>query len=104
MGYYSSFEVIETDISNIEGVLNTFSDNIWDGSPGFESWGDRIGSNDSVKWYHWLTDLEELAKLYPNNFLVLERTGEDSPDIERAVIKRGTVTAITPELVWPEVL
>lgn len=103
MGYYSTFEVLETDIPYIEEVLNTFSENVWRGSPGFEL-RDGIGySYDCAKWYDWLTDLEELAKMYPNSYLVLERCGEESPDIERAVIKHGTVTAITPELVWPEV-
>lgn len=103
MGYYSSFEVIETDIPDIEEVLNTFSENVWGGSPGFEYWGEAVHSYDNVKWYDWLTDLEELAKMYPTNYLVLERCGEESPDIDRAVIKHGLVTAISPELVWPEV-
>lgn len=106
MGYYSSFEVIETDLSDPHKILNDFSDNSWDGSPGFEYWDsdNSIHSYDSIKWYDWLTDLEKLAKFYPSNFLVIERCGEESPDISRAIVKNGKVIEIFPELVWPEVL
>jgi len=92
MGYYSTFEVLETDISDIEDVLNSFSEMKWSGSPGFEYWGGRLNSRDSTKWYDWLTDLDEIAKLYPSNYLIMERAGEESPDISRAVIKHGKVT------------
>lgn len=103
MGYYSTFEVLETDLPDPHKILDDFSNTSWAAAPGFAYWGDAVRSYDSVKWYDWLTDLEELAKMYPDNYLVMERTGEESPDIERAVIKNGIVTAITPDLVWPEV-
>jgi hypothetical protein len=103
MGYYSSFEVVETDIDDILDVLNEFCESNWGGSFGFEFWGDRVHSYDSCKWYDWLTDLRDLATMYPDKFLVLERCGEESPDISRAVVKNGTVREIEPELVWPKI-
>lgn len=99
MGYYSSFEVIDTDIPDALDALNALDP---DGDC-FELWHDTIHSYDNMKWYDWLTDLAELAKLYPDKYLVMERCGEESPDISRAVVKNGTVTEIEPELVWPSI-
>lgn len=101
MGYYSNFEVIETDIDNIEDVLNTVLEDT--AHPGWQTWGDgEVHGTDSTKWYYWLDDLQKVASQYPNNFLIMERTGEESPDISRAVVRNGTVIEITPEIVWPE--
>jgi len=100
MGYYSTFTVIDTDITGIVDVLN-------DNSGVYEGWyvdsynGVTMGA---VKWYDWLTDLKTLATLYPSSYLVIERIGESSLDISRVVVKNGRATEITPELVWPEVL
>lgn len=96
MGYYSNFEVIETDIDNIEEVLNNLLF-LNTGAPRFESDGN---SYDSTKWYDWITDLQLVADTYPDKYLVIERTGEESPDISRAVIKLGTVTEYKPRIVW----
>lgn len=105
MGYYSTFEVIETDLSDPHKILNDFSDNSWDGSPGFSYYSDNsIHSYDSAKWYDWLTDLGQLARLYPDSHLVMERRGEESPDISRVIVKNGKAVEIEPELVWPKVL
>jgi hypothetical protein len=99
MGYYSNFEVFETDIDNIEDVLNTVLEDT--GHPGWETWGDGIvHGTDCTKWYDWIQDLQLVADAYPDKHLVIERTGEESPDISRAVIKLGTVTEYEPRLVW----
>jgi len=102
MGYYSTFEVIDTDIPDILNVLNDLGDEKDWGHPGWEDYGNGIQGYDATKWYYWLTDLQDLATLYPDNYLVIEREGEDSLDVERAVIKNGTVTSVTPDVVWPK--
>lgn len=100
MGYYSNFDVIETDIEDIESVLNTLLENT--GHPGWETRRDQVRGYDCTKWYDWITDLQLVADAYPDRILVIERTGEESPDVSRAVVKNGTVTEIEPELIWPE--
>ena len=104
MGYYSSFEVIDTDIPDILDVLSAFEEKYEWGSPGWRlNYNGDAHSYDSGKWYDWIADLNDLAVQYPENFLVIERCGEESPDISRAVVKHGRVVEIEPELVWPEV-
>lgn len=98
MGYYSKFEVVDTDIPDILAVLNELDTDY----NGWESWNGNVCISET-KWYDWITDLNELAVKYPDNYVVIERTGEESPDISRAVIKHGRVVEIEPELVWPEV-
>jgi len=102
MGYYSSFEVIDTDIPNVLDVLNEYTETRWGGAPGWEFWSDVVHSYDSTKWYDWVQDLAILASDYPENFLIMERCGEESPDISRTVVRNGTAVEIEPELVWPE--
>lgn len=97
MGYYSHFEIISSDIADVEDVLNEFFGE--SAAPHFESDG---RSYDSTKWYGWIEDLQKVANLHPNSYLVMERTGEESPDISRAVMKNGKVIEIQPEIVWPE--
>jgi len=106
MGYYSTFEVLETDIIDAYTVLNDLTESDWDSSPGFSYWdsNNSVHSYDSAKWYDWLTDLGQLARLYPDSYLVMERRGEESPDISRVIVKHGKAVEIEPELVWPEVL
>jgi hypothetical protein len=101
MGYYSSFEVIDSNVENIEEFLNA---NLEDtGSPFWETYNDAVRSSDSTKWYYWLEDLANLVEDYPGLYLVIERTGEESPDISRVIVRDGSVTEIFPEIVWPEV-
>lgn len=102
MGYYSNFHVEDTDFDDVLPILNNLTDEDGYGyrwRPGYNG----ISIEDSVKWYSWLTDLQKLAKLYPDNMLVIERTGEESPDISRVVMKNGQAVEIHPTLVWPEV-
>lgn len=96
MGYYSKFEVDGTDVPYIADVLNSVTDYYWD------EYNDDVTCSDA-KWYGWLTDLEEVARLYPNNYLIILRYGEDGGDIERAVVLRGRVFTQRPELKWPVV-
>lgn len=98
MGYYSHFEMISSDIDNAVEVLNDLMGNTG-GAPFFDTDG---RSYDSTKWYDWLVDLQLVADAYPDNFMVVERCGEESPDISRAVVKNGTVIEVVPTLVWPE--
>lgn len=96
MGYYSKFEVDGTDIPHIADVLNSVTDYHWD------EYNGEVTCSDA-KWYGWLTDLEEVARLYPKNYLIILRYGEDGGDIERAVVLRGRVFTQRPELKWPVV-
>jgi hypothetical protein len=96
MGYYSDFTVIDTDIEDVCAVLNDTEYSNW------ETWHGNV-SMSSVKWYNWIGDLQQLATKYPDNFLVIERIGEESPDISRAYMRNGVVMEITPEIVWPDV-
>lgn len=97
MGYYSDFHVDDTDIPNVKEVLNNLTEHY--------EWYDYTDENQpylaGVKWYEWLTDLDELARLYPTNYLVIIRYGEDQPDITRAVVAKGTVTHQKAEITWP---
>jgi len=97
MGYYSDFEIISSDIADVEEVLNELFEGT--AAPYFESDG---RSYDSTKWYHWLEDLQKVANLHSDKYLIMERTGEESPDISRAVMRNGTVVEIEPQIVWPE--
>lgn len=96
MGYYSVFEVADSDIDNLVDVLNQYS------APyTWECWNGNV-SLGSVKWYDWLTDLQQLAYAYPKNFLTIVRYGEESPDMSRAVVKDGQVIEQRPNITWPE--
>ena len=102
MGYYSNFELIDTDIPNNLEVLNLFDEDVWGGSPGWEEYNGTVQSEDSTKWYDWLDDLAQLAVKYPENYLIIERTGEESPDVSRAYVQNGKVEEVRPEIVWPD--
>jgi hypothetical protein len=101
MGYYSTFEVIDTDIQDIVDVLNDVLEDT--AHPGWVTRSDEsIHGYDGTKWCYWIDDLQLIAKKYPDKFLVIERCGEDSPDISRAIVRNGTVREVEPEIVWPE--
>jgi hypothetical protein len=95
MGYYSEFQVDGTDIPFVKDVLN--------GATEPYSWEEYNGNVylSSAKWYDWLTDLEKIAKLFPTNYLVILRYGEEGGDISRAVVTNGKVVEQRPRLVWP---
>lgn len=95
MGYYSSFEVLETDIEDIKYQLEDITEYGWD------YWSGSVHSGDSYKWYGWEEDLKTLADRNPNSYAVLERRGEESPDIERAIVYKGTVHLQSPEIRFP---
>lgn len=95
MGYYSSFEVLDTDIENIADQLAGVSSYSW------TEWDGRVQMSDSGKWYDWERDLKDLAELHPTSYAVLERRGEESPDIERAIVYKGEVHTQTPEIRFP---
>lgn len=94
MGYYSEFTVDGTDIPFVADVLTGATDYEWQEYSG----GVYLSS---AKWYDWLTDLGTIAKLYPNNYLVILRYGEEAGDISRAVVTNGKVVEQRPKLVWP---
>lgn len=100
MGYYSNFEVIDANIVEVVDFLNDLLFNT--GAPGWTEYDGVVTSYDSTKWYDWIEDLQDIAEQHPNLYLVIERTGEESPDISRAVVRNGTTTEIRPEIVWPE--
>ena len=95
MGYYSSFEVLDTDIEDIQGQLQDITEYSW------EFWGGSVRSGDSYKWYGWEDDLKVLAESNPTSYAVLERRGEESPDIERAIVYKGEVHMQSPEIRFP---
>lgn len=97
MGYYSEFKEDGTDIPFVADVLNDVSaPYVWQD----DDYGIYLSS---AKWYNWLTDLEKVAKLFPSNYLIILRYGEEGGDISRAVVMGGKVTEQRPELVWPAV-
>jgi hypothetical protein len=100
MGYYSTFEVIDTDIPDILDVLNNLDTDLDWASPGWSTWDNTVRGYDCAKWYGWIEDLQQLASLFPDNFLVIERCGEESPDVSRAVVKDGKVTEEQPTITW----
>jgi hypothetical protein len=94
MGYYSDFEVDVTDIPFVVDTLNAVTDYDW------HDYGNGIYLG-SIKWYDWLTDLAQVAKLFPEGYLRIIRYGEHSPDISAAVVTNGKVHEVKPEIVWP---
>jgi len=97
MGYYSSFDVLDTDIEDIAEELSDisgyhFTQYFQDGS---------VQMSDCGKWYDWESDLKKLAKKYPSRYAVIERRGEESPDIERAIVYNGDVIMQSPEIRFP---
>lgn len=97
MGYYSNFEVLESDIENIADDLTEISGYFFD----YSEWSQTVQMDDSGKWYQWEKDLMTLAERYPDGYAVLERRGEQSPDIERAIVYKGTVHLQQPEIRFP---
>jgi hypothetical protein len=95
MGYYSEFKEDGTDIPFVADVLDSISVYTWQD----DDYGVYLSS---AKWYDWLTDLQKVAKLYPDNYLVIMRHGEEGGDISRAVVANGKVVEQRPKLVWPE--
>lgn len=95
MGYYSDFHVEDTDIVGVKEVLENYSEPY-----GWESYNHLPYLH--AKWYDWLKDLKELARDYPDNFLIIVRYGEEMPDISRAVVKGGQVVEQQPTIVWPD--
>jgi hypothetical protein len=101
MGYYSTFEVIDTDIQDIVDILNDVLEDT--AHPGWVTYSnEEVHGCGSTKWYDWIEDLALFATKYPDNFLVIERCGEESPDMSRAIVRHGTVREVEPEIVWPE--
>jgi hypothetical protein len=98
MGYYSSYEVIDTDFNLVElkdilGEYTNYPFSVYDGA---------LRSSGTYKWYYWKDDLAKITADYPGKFIEIERIGEESPDMERGLAKDGMVTSVTPELIWPE--
>lgn len=95
MGYYSDFQVDDTDIVGIKEVLEQYTDpytwETYDHLPYLHA-----------KWYDWTKDLAVLAADYPDNFLTIIRYGEDQPDISRAVVQNGYVIEQKATITWPE--
>ena len=94
MGYYSNFEVADTDIPNFVDVLRANTGVYGD------SW-DSSGYMSCMKWYNWEDDLRQIAYQYPNNYLIMVRYGEESPDMERVIVRNGTVKTQRPNISWP---
>jgi hypothetical protein len=95
MGYYSNFEVVDTDIEDILDVLRANTGVYGD------SWYGALPYLDSMKWYDWDKDLQQIAYQYPDNYLIILRTGEESPDMERAIVRNGKVKLQRPNITWP---
>jgi len=103
MSYNSTFRVVDTDIPNIVEVLNNADEAYEWGSPGWEEDGDLARGYDCAKWYYWDKDIQQLANMYPDNFLIILRYGEESPDMSRLIMRNGTVVEQYPNITWPEV-
>lgn len=99
MGYYSDFQVADTDIPFVIDVLREYSGNYGDG---WSEWSDGSVHMTQVKWYDWLDDLRKVAYAYPNNFLIVVRWGEEPGDISRAVVRDGKVIEQHANITWPE--
>lgn len=97
MGYYSNFEVLETDIEDIADQLTELSGYFFD----YHEYSGTVQMDDSGKWYQWEKDLKALADSNPTSYAVVERRGEDSPDIERAIVYKGEVHTQYPEIRFP---
>lgn len=81
MGYYSSFEIsTEPPICNV--TLSEPYEIVTDDS-GFAL------SDDVIKWYDYRSNMLTVSKLHPQSLLIVDRVGEESPDIERSFFKDG---------------
>src|SRR5690348_5480936 len=104
MGYHSTFKVVDTNIplDVLCERLNAFLD-AYNMDCRFETYSDQMVSYDSWRWYDWDTDLAQYAKQYPEDYLIMLRHGEESPDMSRVVVKNGRAVEQYPEVSWPPV-
>ena len=105
MGYYSTFEVVDSNVpfEELADRLNTFSKSYGWADPGWDLYNDYLTGYDGAKWYRWVEDLEQYALHFPNDYIVILRHGEESPDMSRVVVKNGKAIEQVPELTWPEI-
>lgn len=105
MGYYSTFRVVDTDIplETLCDRLNKFSEAYGWADPGWELYNDSIGGYDGTKWYDWVEDLEQYALQYPEDYFIILRHGEESPDMSRVIVKNGKAVEYFPDISWPDV-
>lgn len=60
---------------------------------------------EEIKAYEWERVLREAVALLPADVTVsgyFERSGEQTPDLERLYVKGRDVVSVKPEIVWPE--
>ena len=110
MGYYSTFKVVDTNVPKevLCERLNNFSQQYDWADPGWELYKAYDGSEnfsgyDATKWYDWVTDLKQYALHYPEDYFIVLRHGEESPDMSRVVVKNGKAYEQFPYTSWPPV-
>lgn len=103
MGYYSTFEVVDTTmpLEELCDKLNSFSKKYDWADPGWEIYDDCIRGYDGTKWYYWLDDLTQYALHYPEDYFIILRHGEESPDMSRAIVRNGKAVEQFPSISWP---
>lgn len=60
---------------------------------------------DQLKAYEWQRVLQDMVNALPEDVTVsgyIERSGEESPDLERLYVRGRAVVSVKPEIVWPE--
>lgn len=107
MGYYSSFTIVDSNFEDAQELidkLHKFSETYNWADPGWETRRDgSISGYESTKWYDWDEDLKQYAYQHPEDYFIVLRYGEESPDMSRVIVKNGKAVEQVPNISWPEV-
>lgn len=89
MGYYSTFNFsINEKITEDEKLR--IIDEFREANEDFGYAIDEDGTAyEQCKWYEHDDDMEKLSKIYPNYVFSIERSGEESGDIDKTYYKNG---------------
>ena len=95
MGYYSTFR-ITADGNPLDDTMSESLNKISEGE-----W-EYVQGNGEAKWYSLQDDIKALSRQFPAVHFLAERTGEESPDVQRYYAKGGLLKTTKPQLVWPD--
>ena len=108
MGYHSTFEVVysEVPLEELSKRLHFVSERYGWADAGWDYYQtndgtERLCGYDSTKWYDWLEDLMQYAMQYPDDYFIVLRHGEESPDMSRVIVRNGTAREQFPHISWP---
>lgn len=99
MGYYSDFEISikenkgSMSIQEINKNIKEFIEN----EVGYYASGLNVFD---AKWYSWEEDLKRLTEELNDVVIEVERTGEESGDLQRNYFKNGKMQECIPEIVY----